>query len=88
MAVLICHASLSENGTVNGNRGDQTKKEVCIRSYFSKPWTSVIRFKDPDMREKTAYAMERAAKNDNWGYSQADRNSGLKEARKVSPIRI
>ena len=81
--VLIAHASLSENGTINGSRGDQTKKEVCIRTYYQKPWTSVIRFKDPDMREKTAYAMERAAANNNWGYSQADRNSGLKEARKV-----
>ncbi len=81
--VKIAHASLSENGTVNGIRGDQTNKEVCIRDYYQKPWTSVIRFKDPDMREKVAYAMEGAAANDKWGYSQPDRNSGLREARKV-----
>lgn len=81
--VKIAHASLSENGTVNGIRGDQTKKEVCIRDYYQKPWTSVIRFKDPDMREKVAYAMEGAAANDKWGYSQPDRNSGLREVRKV-----
>lgn len=83
MAVLICHASLSENSTVNGKRGDQTKKEVCIRDWYNKPWNVVIRLNDPDMRDKCAYAMERAAANDNWGYSQNDRNSGLVEARKV-----
>lgn len=81
--VKIAHASLSENGTINGKSGDQTKKEVRIQDWYNKPWTCVIRFHDPDMREKNAYAMEQAAKNDNWGYSQRDRNSGLIAARKV-----
>ena len=81
--VKIAHASLSENRTVNGTRGDQTGKEVCIRGYYVKPWTAVLRFKDPQMRERVAVAMEKAANNDFWGYSQNDRNSGLIEARKV-----
>lgn len=84
--VKIAHASISENNTVNGKEGDQTKREVCIRDWYSKPWTYVIRFKDPDMREKCAWAMEAACANDKIGYSQGgkvDRNSLLKEARKV-----
>ena len=81
--VKICHASISENGTINGQRGDQTKKEVCERDWYNKPWKYCIRFIDPDMRDRCAFAMERAAVNDRWGYSQTDRNSGLVEARKV-----
>lgn len=81
--VTICHASISENKTVNGKRGDQTGKEVCIRSWYNKPWTCVIRFHDPDMREKCARAMEYAAKNDHIGYSQNDRNSLLAAVRKM-----
>lgn len=82
--VTIAHASISENGTVNGKKGDQTKKEVCMRNWYSKPWNVVIRFIDVDMQDKVGEAMERACNNDNWGYSQNDRNSGLVEARKVN----
>ena len=82
MSVIIAHASISENGTVNGVAGDQTKKEVCLRSWYSKPWGSVIRFMNPDMANRLADCMEMACKNDNIGYSQNTRNTLLKEARK------
>lgn len=82
MSVLIAHASISENGTVNGTKGDQTKKEVCIRTWYSKPWGSVIRFTDPNMAEKVASCMEMACANDNIGYSQNTRNTLLNESRK------
>ena len=32
MSVLIGHASISEKGTINGAKGDSTKKEVCTRT--------------------------------------------------------
>lgn len=80
--VTIAHASKNEMGDyLKGHRGDQTGLEVCIRQWYNRPWNCVIRFIDPDMREKCAYAMERACANDNWGYSQADRNSGLEACR-------
>lgn len=82
--VQIAHASISENGTVKGQKGDQTKKEVCLRQWYDKPFNVVIRFKDPDKREKVACAMERACANDNWGYSQYDRNSGLNACRNLN----
>ena len=82
--VTIAHASKNENSAyLKGKKGDQTKLEVCIRQWYSRPWNVVIRFIDPDMRDRCAYAMERACANDNWGYSQADRNSGLEAARQV-----
>ena len=89
--VQIAHAAKNEKGTFKeGKRGDQTKKEVCIRDWYNRPWNFVIRAANPAMREKIAYAMEGAAKNDNLGYSQLDRNSALLEAVKVfyDPSRI
>ena len=47
MSVKIGHASIDENNKARGgNAGDQTKKEVCTRTWYNKPWTSVIRPKD------------------------------------------
>lgn len=84
MAIKIAHASISENGSVkNGVAGDQTGKEVCIRTWYNKPWQYVIRFKDSNMREKVAVAMERACNNNNIGYDQLQRNTLLTKARSV-----
>lgn len=82
--VKIAHASTNENGKISGGKaGDQTGKEVCIRSWYSKPWNVVIRFKSLDMRQKVADCMIRAANNPRVGYDQPDRNSLLRYARKV-----
>lgn len=84
MAVMIAHASKDERGKINGGKaGDQTGKEVCIRSWYSRPWNVVIRFMIPEMRERFAYAMERAANNPHIGYDQYQRNTALTQARKV-----
>lgn len=41
----IVHASINELGKVTGGKsGDQTGKEICIRSYYNKPWNSVLRY--------------------------------------------
>ena len=83
--VKIAHASIDENRNIKGGAaGDQTGREVCIRDWYNKPWNCVIRFKDPEMAEKFAQAMEWAAANDNIGYDQNQRNTLLTEARKVN----
>lgn len=83
MAVIIAHASINEHGRVSGgNLGDQTKKEVCTRTWYSKPWGCVIRFTDAKMRERVAECMEKAAANDNIGYDQIRRNTLLNCARR------
>lgn len=76
MAVTIGHASIDENKTIKGGAaGDQTKKEVCTRSWYSKPWTSVIRPKSSTVAEKIAKAMEQACNNDKIGYDQGQRTT-------------
>ena len=43
----LVHASINEKGTVTGGKvGDQTGKEICTRSYYNKPWNSVLRYQE------------------------------------------
>lgn len=43
----ILHASINENGaTTGGKTGDQTGKEICIRSYYNKNWDCILRYMD------------------------------------------
>lgn len=45
----IVHASINEKGTAKGGKtGDQTGKEICIRSYYEHPsgWTYHLRYKE------------------------------------------
>ncbi len=82
--VKLAHASIDENGKISGGQaGDQTGKEVCIRSWYNKPWNVVIRFKLPAMRQKLADFMRKVANNPYVGYDQQNRNSLLQYARNV-----
>lgn len=82
MAVLIGHASISEHGTINGTRGDQTGKEVCIRSWYSKQWNVLLICTDKVLAAKAAQEMKYACANDNIGYGQYDRRSAYDSALK------
>lgn len=84
MSVLIGHASISEDGTVNGTKGDQTGKEVCTREWYSKPWDFAAIHPDANVREKHASSVEDGCANDNIGYGQGDRNTLNTEAKKVN----
>lgn len=87
MSVLIGHASISENGTINGKKGDQTGKEVCVRNFYSKPskpWDFMAIHPDANVREKHAKAVEAGCANNNIGYGQGDRNTLNTEAKKVN----
>lgn len=75
MSVRIGHASISEKGTINGVKGDQTGGEVCTRTFYSKPWDYAAIHPDAIVREKHAQAVESACANDNIGYGQNDRNT-------------
>lgn len=41
----IVHASQSENGGVDGQTGDQTGKEICVRSYYDLPYLNVVHYR-------------------------------------------
>lgn len=83
MAIKIGHASISENGTVKGNPGDSTGREVCTREWYPKGWDAVLRPISSTIAEKSAKACEDGCKNDNIGYSQPTRNTAHTEAKKV-----
>lgn len=84
MAILIGHASIDENGTVSGGiAGDQTTKEVCIRTWYSKPWEFVLRCRDSEKAEKMASACEKGCANNKIGYDQRQRNTLYAQAKSV-----
>lgn len=73
--VKIGHASIDEHGKISGGvAGDQNKKEVCIREWYSKPWGVLLRPLSADLAEKSAKACEAGCANDNVGYNQGSRN--------------
>lgn len=85
MSVLIAHASKDEKGGIkNGQAGDQTGKEVCVRTWYERPWNVLIRFIDVAKANKVADCMEAACANDCIGYDQNQRNTLLREARKYN----
>ena len=80
MAIMIGHASIDENGKIQGgSAGDQTGKEVCIRSYYmhSKGWY-LLRPKDIAHAIAIAEAMLRACNNAYIGYDQGNRLGVIK----------
>ncbi len=85
MSILIGHASIDENGKAQGGTaGDQTGKEVCTRTWYSKPWDFMAIDPTASVREKHASAVEAACANDNVGYDQNQRNTLNTQAAKVS----
>ena len=85
MAVTIGNARISEFGTVNGKRGDQTGKEVMTQPFSTGgKWEYCIRPKSATVAQKIAHAMVQACKNNNIGYSQTDRTSLSVAAAKVN----
>ena len=75
----IAHASIDENNNIKGgSSGNQTGKEVCIRKWYNKPWSILIRHPNRQVREKIAYIAETLASppaNQLIGYDQNNRNS-------------
>ena len=44
-AAHIVHASQSETGGIDGKTGDQTGKEICVRSYYDLPYDNVVHYR-------------------------------------------
>lgn len=46
----IVHASINEKGKARGGQsGDQTGREICVRSYYNYPWNHVLRLNEEGM---------------------------------------
>lgn len=80
--IKIGHASGDERGKLSGgNAGDQTGREVCVRGWYNRPWSHIIRADDPRVAERIALAMEGACANPLIGYDQGQRNTLLARVR-------
>lgn len=76
MSVLIGHASINENGKAHGGvPGDQTGKEVCIRSWYNKEWDVLLRPKKMVVALESAKFCKKCCENDHIGYDQDKRNT-------------
>lgn len=76
MAVKIGHASIDENGKISGGiAGNQNGKELCIRDWYNKPFTVLLRPLNDSIAEQSAQACEAGCKNFNIGYDQKARNT-------------
>jgi hypothetical protein len=88
MSLRIGHASIDENGKIQGGKlGDNNKKEVCTRSYYlhSKGWY-VLRPKSPEVANAIAQAMLEACNNNNIGYDQSNRYSVITNLKKYGTM--
>lgn len=41
----IVHASQSENGGIDGETGDQTGREICVRPYYALPYENTVHYR-------------------------------------------
>lgn len=70
----ISNSGSDENGNLHsGKAGDQNGKEWRLRSWYKRPWTSVLRHPDATVRQMIAEFGIDAALNDHIGYDQWQR---------------
>lgn len=84
----LVHASISENNNAgwddNAKAGDQTGKEVCIRSWYSKPWDIMLRYPDKSISKKAVAAAVKLANSNLVGYNQSKRNTLYRALKKYN----
>jgi len=75
----LVHASIDENGGAgwddDAKAGDQTGKEVCVRSWYDKPWDFMLRYPDKSIARKAVATAVKLANSNLVGYDQSERNS-------------
>jgi hypothetical protein len=83
MAIKIGHASIDEVGGVKGPKtGDQTGKEIFIRTFYKHPWNVYLECTDTELAKKAAAIMTKICNNANYGYSQVNRWQGYNSIKK------
>ena len=60
----IVHASQSENGGIAGQTGDQTGKEICVRSYYDLPSENTVHYRSAVQNEKPQKPIENSIKTE------------------------
>lgn len=88
---MISNCGKDENGRYSGGKaGDQTGKEYCIREWYDRPWSCVIRHPNTEVGMDLAEVARSAAKNDHVGYNQSKRGTYFEQlkATKWHPSKI
>lgn len=81
---MIANCGHDENGKYHGGKaGDQTGAEYCVRSWYNRPWSGILRAKRANVREVIADVGEKGAKNNKIGYDQYQRLTFHEENHKV-----
>lgn len=76
----ISNSGKDEKGKYTGGKaGDQTHEEWNIRDWYDRPWSVVLRYPDPEVRNLIAELAEKAANNDHIGYDQWERTTFWKQ---------
>lgn len=79
MSISIIHASIDERGNISGgNVGNQTGKEVCVRTWYNKSWDYYIEPIDTELGNRASDLFESVAKSNKCGYDQSNRLSFYK----------
>jgi len=74
--IKIVHASIDEHGTAKGGQaGDQTGKEVCIRTWYDKKWDLMLRHPNESIAYASANIAQLLADSNLVGYDQNQRNT-------------
>lgn len=72
----ISNSGHDENGNYYGGAaGDQTGTEWAVIDWFNRPWSCVLRYSDPNVRNMIATLSEQAAANNHIGYDMYQRTT-------------
>lgn len=63
-ATHIVHASQSENGGIDGETGDQTGKEICVRSYYDLPYGNTVHYRYTGKKDTPQKVTEHSIKTE------------------------
>lgn len=70
---MISNCGHDERGKYSGGKAGDQGGEWVIRSWYSRPWTVVLRHPDPLIRKMIATFGAEAALNEHIGYDQSER---------------
>lgn len=74
---MIVHASSNENSkAVGGKTGDQTGREIYVRSYYNSPWDTILRYSEAPKKTETKDYIEYIVKNGDSLWYLADKYLG------------
>ena len=83
--VRLAQASKDENGRyINGKAGDQTGSELNIRTWYNRPWDTVLRPISIDLGKHIAHVAQILIKNNRIGYDQHQRTTAYDQCSKIN----